>query len=299
MWRTVLITKGGRISTRDNQLIIKTHEYENVIPLEDIYSIVIESLRTEFTANAVNALTTAGVHIIICNDKHLPNSLALPLNTHYRAYNVLKKQIELPKEIKSVLWKEIIKSKIINQKRVLQFTGKSKNVMNKLMQFSQEVLNDDTSNREGLSAKMFFRELYGSEFVRMADDSINSALNYGYAILRSAVSKSLVAYGFNCALGIHHINEYNAFNLSDDFMEPYRPIVDFWVDTNRTDLCGNLTMDNKLGLINLINQCVLCDGKRVKVRYSIDLLVKSLVSCIENGVADGLLLPEIIPFDQG
>lgn len=298
MWRTLLVTNGSRLSTRDKRLIVKAEEQEFYVPLEDIYAVVVESLQTEITASTIIALVTAGAHIVICDEKHLPCSLTLPLNTHFHASNVLKQQIELPRQIKAALWKEIVKAKIRNQEKVLRFTGRSKTVRDKLLQYAQEVEDDDVSNREGLSAKMFFRELYGSEFVRKADNAINSALNYGYAILRSAVSKSLVSYGFNCALGIHHMGEFNAYNLSDDFMEPFRPIVDYWVDANHTDLCEDLTMNNKLGLINLLNQCALCGGKKVKIRYAISLLVKSFVSCIENSVADGLLLPEIIPFDE-
>lgn len=298
MWRTVFVTKGGRLSTKDNHLIVKSQEQENIIPLEDIYSVIIESAETEFTTKAVNALTQAGIQIVICNDKHMPCSLTLPLNSHYRAYSVLHKQINLPQSLKAALWKQIVIGKIQNQEKVLKLSRASKTVREKLIQFSSEVIEDDSTNREGLAAKMFFRALYGSSFIRMADDAINAALNYGYAILRSAVSKSLVGYGFNCALGIHHIGEYNPYNLSDDFMEPFRPLVDYWVDLNHLDLLDELTVSNKIGLIGIINQSVICNNKKMKVRNAINIMIKSFVSCIENGVSDELLLPEIIPFSE-
>jgi len=297
MWRTVFVTKGEQISVRDGSLAVKGED-ENLIPVEDIYSVIIESIQTSVTVKAINALTESGAAIVTCDDKHMPCSLTLPLNTHYRSYSVLKAQIEMPEELKAALWKKIIRAKIINQAKVLAFSFRNISVRDKLFEFADEVTDGDVTNREGLAAKMFFRELYGSEFIRMADDAINSALNYGYAILRSAVSKSLVSYGFNCALGIHHIGEFNPYNLSDDLMEPFRPLVDYWTDINHLDLLDSLTLENKRGLINLLNRDVLFDKKKTKVRYAIDLMAKSLASCIEKGGDEYLLLPEIIRIES-
>lgn len=232
MWRTLIITQGEKISVKDNWLIVETPESSNKIPVSDLYSIVVDNRQTYLTVAAITRLTNEGVHIIYCDEKHNPVSVIMPLNTHYRPLNVLKKQLALSQGFKDVMWQEIIKAKIENQAEVLKLQNCSMDVYRHLHKFIKEVTVGDKTNREGLSAKMFFRALYGSEFVRMADDVINAALNYGYAIIRSAVSKTLVAYGYNCVLGIHHISETNPFNLAEDLMEPLRPIVDLWVDNN-------------------------------------------------------------------
>lgn len=120
-------------------------------------------------------------------------------------------------------------------------SGAGTKVCERMQQLAQEVLSGDTGNREGIAAKMFFRNFYGCDFIRFENDIINIALNYGYAVIRSSVARSLCAYGYNCALGIHHINEANPFNLADDLMEPLRPLADIWVWQNNEDLVDTLT----------------------------------------------------------
>ena len=141
---------------------------------------------------------------------------------------------------------------------------------------------------------MFFRNLYGTNFIRFSDDDTNAILNYGYAIIRSGVAKSLVAHGFNCVIGVHHISETNEFNLADDFMEPLRPLVDEWIAKNPDSLSEGLTKFVKNELVGLVNSEVLFDGKKMKVRYAIDSMVKSFVTALETQNPNRLVLPEIL-----
>lgn len=98
----------------------------------------------------------------------------------------------------------------------------------------------DTTNREAVAARKYFVALFGSTFRRTDEDVTNASLNYGYAIIRSCVAKTLAGYGFNGTVGIHHINETNPFNLADDIMEPLRPVVDMWTDENCDTLLKHL-----------------------------------------------------------
>ena len=252
-------------------------------------------MQTVLTTGVITRLTASGAHLLICNEKHLPASVILPHNDHYHPLAVIRKQIALPDDIKDALWDRIIRQKIINQASVIKFCGGSK--VKRLHELADEVYEGDIGNREGISAKIFFRELYGFEFVRMNDDGINAALNYGYTVIRSAVAKTLTAYGYNCVLGLHHINESNPFNLADDIMEPLRPIVDMWVSENNSDLTGELTKQQKNELACLVNNVVLWDGKRMKVRNAIDKYVSSLTGAINNLSPDKLKPPEIIKND--
>ncbi len=192
-----------------------------------------------------------------------------------------------------ILWQEIIKAKIENQAYVLKSQGCLSDSYNHLMKFKDEVKVGDKTNREGLSAKMFFRALYGVDFIRLQDNVINYALNYGYAIIRSSVAKTLCAYGYNCVLGIHHISETNPFNLADDLMEPLRPLVDLWVDKNNEELVDELTYSNRKNLINLINESVLLDNKNMKVRYAIDRYISSFTTAIEKQDVYEICIPRI------
>lgn len=297
MWRTVIISQGEKLGLRNNRLVVNGDK-EVEIPIEDLYSVLIDNQQTFITVGVMTAMTDAGVHVILCNEKHIPVTLILPLNTHYRAYNVLKKQLALEDEFKKIIWQKIIQAKIVNQAQVLKIAGCSKGVIDHLLKYREEVTLGDLRNREGLAAKMFFRELYGSEFIRLEDDVINYALNYGYAIIRSAVSKTLTAYGYNCALGIHHIGDYNPYNLADDMMEPLRPIVDLWVDKNRDDLLDELTRKNRLELIGLVNCYVMCDNKKTRLRYAVDKYTNSFTTCLDKRDPDKLKIPVIIGLEK-
>jgi len=297
MFRTVTVYKGERISVNQGWLVVSDDSGEQKLPIEDIYSVVIDNNKTYLTVQAIARLTEAGVHILVCNEKHLPISVILPQTIHYRPLNVIRKQLSLPQDVRDSLWDRIIKQKILNQAAVLKFCGGKRERVERITQLSEEVVDGDIGNREGIAAKMFFRELYGIEFVRMYDDATNAALNYGYTVIRSAVAKTLAAYGYNCVLGLHHINESNYFNLADDIMEPLRPIVDMWTSDNRDDLIDDLTKQQKNELASLVNCVVLFDGKRMRLRNALDKYVSSLTSAV-NKLSPGLLkIPEIIRSD--
>lgn len=278
-------------------MVVTGPDGEKSIPIEDLYSVVIDNQQTVMTVPAVSKLTEAGVHILICNEKHLPTSVILSQTEHYRPLGVIRNQMAMPREIKDALWDRIVVQKIVNQAKALSFCGGKPERVNRLIELSNEVKDGDAGNREGIAARIFFHEMYGLSFVRMYDDAINAALNYGYTVIRSSVAKTLGAYGFNCVLGIHHINESNYFNLADDLMEPLRPIVDMWVSENHEDLLDDLTKNQKNALAALVNEVVLIDGKKMRVRNAIDRYVASLAGAMNKPDAKLLKLPELLKRD--
>lgn len=243
---------------------------------------------------ALQYLANAGVNIICCDDKFMPACTVIPLNKHYRLYGVLKKQLALTKDFQDLLWQQIIKGKINNQRIVSSIVGINSKVVERLQQLADEVLPGDIGNREGIAAKMYFRSLYGFEFLRFSEDIINYALNFGYITIRAAVARSLTAYGYNCVLGLHHINENNGFNLADDIMEPVRPWVDLWVYENNDSLVDVLSKQNKLGLVNLLNAEALCGGKVMRLHNALDKYIASLTTAIDSSNANKLLMPSLI-----
>ena len=293
MWRTVIINRGERIKIKDNWLVVEGGGMPDKVPINELYSVIVDNRQSSLTVAALNKLTENGIHILICNDKHIPESLIIPFNTHYRPYNVMKKQIAMTDEFKNLLWQKVTIAKIANQAEVLKLQDGEANIYEHLIKFCSEVEIGDKTNREGLAAKMFFRHLYGSEFVRMADDAINSALNYGYAIIRSAIARTLCAYGYCCVLGIHHISESNAYNLADDLMEPFRPLVDLWVDSHREDLYEELTVNNRKCLANLMNVSIELSGKNMAVRNAIDKYISSFTTAVNKNDETKLILPKI------
>lgn len=298
MWRTVIVNQGEKITTRDNWIKIEGNGLEQKIPVDDLYSVIIDNRTALLSVAAITTLNSFGVHIILCDQKHTPSSVILPLNNHYRPYGIMKKQLKLTKEFKELIWQKIVKQKIMNQYKCLRLVGINKEKSDSLLKLYEKVLPGDPQNREGTAARKYFSALFGPGFFRMDGDVTNAALNYGYTILRSAISKTLIAYGYNCLLGIHHIGEGNAFNLSDDFIEPFRPLVDLWTDNNCSNLFNQLSIDNRQELIALVNKPIYFDGKKMRVRYAIDRFISSFSSAIEKNDPNLLKMPVLIKLEE-
>ncbi|AHF57270.1 putative CRISPR-associated protein [Spiroplasma eriocheiris CCTCC M 207170] len=141
---------------------------------------------------------------------------------------------------------------------------------------------------------MFFRTLYGSAFIRLSDDLINSALNYGYKIIVSCISRTLVRYGLILHIGVHHIGKTNPYNLSYDFIEPFRPLVDFWVTRNLYKLDGKLTYNQRISLVKLLDERVEIDNKIMSVNNAINYMIKSFITCLKESNPELLKLPTLL-----
>lgn len=298
MWRTVIINQGERITIQNGNLHVFSEEMESLVPLADIYAVVIDNRAALISVQTLAQLSELGAHVYYCNEKHVPVGVTVPLNPHFRPLAVLKKQFGLSQEMKDALWGRIVKAKIENQARCLRFAGVDKQREDVLLELAAAVTPGDIGGCEAIAAKKYFASLFGFGFVRRADDVTNAALNYGYTILRSSICKTLVAYGYNCVLGLHHCSEKNEFNLADDLMEPFRPIVDLWVDENCENLFEELTKSNRKGLIGLLNMAIMLDGKRMRVRNAIDACVSSLTSALEKGKPSLLKLPVLLPYGE-
>ncbi|WP_146637961.1 type II CRISPR-associated endonuclease Cas1 [Spiroplasma clarkii] len=193
-----------------------------------------------------------------------------------------------------------MEKKIENSINVMGMLGCSQRSLTMMSNFFNTVKLNDASNREALAAKVFFRELYGSSFLRFSEDIINAALNYGYTILASAISRTLVKYGLHCFLGIFHKGKTNNWNLSYDLVEPFRPMVDLWVSTNIESLLANETLhyQHRLELINLLNQSVVIDEKIHTVTNAIEIVVKSYYTYLKTASLTKLKLPTIVQFEE-
>lgn len=294
MWRTVIVSQGERITVSNGNIRVVSGDVESLIPLADIYAVVIDNRAALISVNALSLLAQSGAHVFFCDDKHTPVGVTLPLNRHFQPLAVIRKQLALPQTEKDVLWQRIVREKIFNQARCLQFAGVAKEKVSELLALAENVAAGDAGGTEAVAAKKYFRALFGFSFSRRGEDVINAALNYGYAVLRSSVAKTLTAYGYNCILGLHHCSEQNAFNLADDLMEPFRPMVDLWVDTNHENLFEKLTKYDRKGLLGLMNEGIWINGKTMRLRNAIDVCVSSLTSALQRGDVNLFRLPELL-----
>ena len=282
-YRQVIIKKSEKLHFKDKQLIIDKDNQNTKIPLEDINYILIEDSTTIITTRLLAELGKNAISLIVCDEKHEPTSIMYPYNYHFKQLDVFTHQLEIDDSIKNEFWNQIVKRKIENSIRILEMTSKEEFPISKLNEYINEVIDGDSKNREGLAAKIYFRSIFGSDFIRFYDDNINAALNYGYTILASAIIRNLAVYGLNTYLGIHHNSKINNFNLAYDFLEPYRSVIDKFVYDNKDDIVLPLSFEFRKKLINLLNKEVLHQNKKYTIEYSISLLIKSYIKSFSTG----------------
>lgn len=277
-FRTIVVTEQARLSYKNRFLVVKKGLEESFIHLSEIDTIIVDSISVSISTYLLKELSDNKINIIFCDDKHNPFG---ELQSFYSRYNSSKKivfQTKWSKKDKGKLWSLIVRNKILNQALVLQ---KIKNVnYSVLMEYMDNVCDDDKTNREGHASKVYFNSLFGKNFVRNDNDDINSALNYGYAILLSTVNKEIVNNGFITQLGIHHKNEYNPYNLACDLMEVFRPIIDSFVYFNSN---RDFDMSFKLELIDLFNKSYKFNNKNYVLKDIIRFYVKNVFDYMITG----------------
>jgi CRISPR-associated protein Cas1 len=218
------------LSIKDEQLVIKTAEKEVSRPIEDIGVIVLDSSQITITQHTITKLLKNNTAIISCDEKHMPIGMFLNLDGNTLQSQKFQKQIEASEALKKNLWQQTVKAKIQNQAGVLQNIGKDTKRLNYL---AKKVNPGDTDNCEAQAASYYWKLIFDNyiqDFSRFPEgEPPNNMLNYGYAILRAAMARALVGTGLLPTLGIFHKNQYNAYCLADDIMEPYRPYIDYVV----------------------------------------------------------------------
>ncbi len=295
-WRIIYIEESDYLSLYLDNIRIKGAEREVTIPLSDINTLVIDNTQTTLSVNLINKCAELNVNIITCNHKHLPEAVVLPISGHYRASAMLRAQLDWSEEFRGHLWQRIVQMKILRQASVLHQASKELGVRDRLYRFAAETQLLDAGNCEGLAAKMYFRELFGETFLRDEENIVNAGLNYGYSILRSQIARSIVAHGLNPHIGVFHRGPSNAFNLADDIIEPFRPIVDRFVhDTLMSQAL--FTREHRLALIALTTKKVKLLDKRVTVLFAINQAVESIIAAAESGICRDVCFPESIVYD--
>lgn len=288
-YRSIVISSPVTISVKNEQLVIEG-ENKGTIPIEDIRTLMIESRSSLITTYALSALSEAGVCVYFCDEKHLPCAVLQPVGRYFRQRKQILLQLEQSKPHLKRMWKDIVICKIKNQTKCLEECGVDKEFTQKVGRLSTLVQSGDTGNVEGQAAALYFKYLFGNGFSRGDENEINAALNYGYAIVRGYIARILADHGFESCLGIHHRSELNNYNLADDLIEPFRPLVDLFVFQNMPE--KSFTSTNKRELCNILNYEMISGGEHHSAAYSIERLIHSLERCFSSE-DDSLLLPSI------
>lgn len=278
-WRSILIGADCQMSYTDGQMTVRTSDKrEESIPLFDVQTVIISTPRNSLSAKLLCELEKQGIRTIFCDERYVPYGEIVPYSAHGSSAGKLREQIKWRKTDRERIWKKIVNLKLLMQRALLvrlQLDFHEE----KFQKYITSVQNGDVSNREAASARIYFSTLFGSRFSRRNPSDINAALNYGYAILASAVTRSIVTHGYNPHLGIHHNSKTNPLNLTYDLIEPFRPLVDRIVFEG-IGTAFNREMRHKL--INVTNIEIRYDLRRVTVLSAIDLWVLAMTNALKS-----------------
>lgn len=285
-FRVILLESETSLKVKLNNLIISKEGRDIWVPLDDISLIVLDNLSTSLTARLLCQLSENGIGLMLCNQSHLPSGYFSSYDNHSRSSKVFGCQLDKSKEFYDELWRKIVEVKIINQSEAYQYLKHDLTGAEQIVSFAKDIKLGDYSNREAHAAKIYFNLLMESSFSRGNDDIIlNSALDYGYAVIRSYVARACVGYGLNTQLGIHHKSEYNRFNLVDDLMEPIRPFVDI---VAYKIMSGNefFTSEHRHQLVNILNSKITYDNKKMYFGNMIEEYVSQYASLLTGRGAE-------------
>ena len=283
--RIIDVSEAAYVRLKHQQLVIeKQSEIVGQVPIEDLGVLILQHPAIVLTQQLIVACQKNKVVIVFCDEKHLPYSLILPIGEGHTLHNkILKQQMAISEPTRKRLWQKIVQHKIKEQEQTLVMLNKEST---RLSFLSTQVKTGDSGNCEAIAAQAYWKLLFGKAFKRDTDlDGINSILNYGYAIIRAAVARSICGAGLHPTLGLFHTNQYNALCLADDLMEPFRPWVDYVVyQMASTNSEVTINQQSKQALLGLMSEAVLYKKKTMPFMVALHYLMADLKRCYSNGI---------------
>jgi CRISP-associated protein Cas1 len=298
--RTIHIGSPARLSLRQQQMLMSKEDdmgnrVEKTVPVEDLGAVILEDPQISITHGLMAYLMEHNVAVITCDARHMPTGLMLNLCGHTTQAERFRHQVEASQPLRKQLWQQTVRQKIENQAAVLRRLGVEEVYLPRL---AADVRSGDPDNREGVAAAYYWPRVFVQHpgFVREREAGWpNNLLNYGYAILRAVMARSLVGSGLMPTIGIHHHNRYNHYCLADDMMEPYRPYVDLLVADiiDRTDEAPDfLTTAQKTELLQVPVLDVTIGGRTRPLMVAATETTASLARCFA-GETRRLSLPDM------
>ena len=297
-WKGVHLSRPARLSHAEGQLVVAQDDGTARLPLEDVAWVVLDTPRATMTSALLSACMEAGIAVIATDARHHPSGMVLPFHRHHRQAAVAALQLEAGLPLKKRLWQAIVRAKIENQATTLDACGRAGG--GALRAMAKLVSSGDPDNVEARAARDYWSRLFDHFSRGDGADRRNGMLDYGYAVVRAAVARALVACGLLPCIGLRHARASNAFNLADDLLEPFRPFVDRLASTlaagkeetdgpaevsvslqDRRTLAGILTADARVG------------AERVTLLVAAETAAASLVRALEARSPALILLPRL------
>lgn len=302
-WKGIYLSRAAYLSLSNHNLHIRFRQpaqgepQELSLPLEDIDYLVIDTPEVSLSSPLIGALSGSSVLLLGVDERHQPCWAAFPWASYYQQGTTLDLQLQASLPLRKQLWAHIIRQKICAQASTLELVHREREAR-ALHAMSRRVVSGDIGNMEARAARLYWRSLWkGRPFIRHADDLPNAMLNYGYALIRAAIARSLCALGFVPQMGLHHRSKGNAFNLADDLIEPYRPFIDRRV----VRLLGAEPFENALSkehrqqLLRILAADVVMDGETVVMTEAIVRTVSGLRHALQLKRIEALKFPDEAP----
>ncbi len=297
--RTLYFGNACRLSKSLEQLVVDMLDEAGnpactTIPIEDIGVTIFDNWQISVTHGLLESLLRNNTAVITCDSSHMPIGMLMPLYGNTTQNERYRLQIDASAPLCKQLWQQTVIAKIKNQASLLQ--KKSVNIQN-MLYWASEVKSGDTENHEARAAAYYWSQLFPPEFNFRRErigEPPNNLLNYGYAVLRAIIARSLVASGLLPTLGIHHSNKYNAFCLADDIMEPYRPYVDkivLDIVMSEPDKIKDFDKEIKSKLLTIPVVDVTINGNKSPLMIAAQQTTASLFQCFE-GLIRKIAYPE-------
>jgi CRISPR-associated protein Cas1 len=296
VWRSVVISQPARLKREHFALVVEQAQSARV-PFEDIAVIILNNREITITHPVLSACAEYGIGLYSTGDNHQPNGVFLPFLQHSRATRMQRLQLGLDKPTAKRAWASIVQTKISNQARCMAHLSRGDAL--RLESYARRVQSGDKGNMEAQASAYYFPQLFGRSFHRSQPGWVNAALDYGYAIMRGACARGVVAHGLLPTLGLFHSSEQNAFNLADDLIEPFRPIVDLHVASMPPHPeADDLTPTDKVALVGLLNIDVDMPRGVMSVLAAVEQAAESLARLFDGGSEKVLELPGLLGLQQ-
>lgn len=279
--RTIEISREpAHLTVRLGQLLIQRDgQTVGQIPCEDIGVVLVDQPQTTYSHAALAALAESDAALVICGRDHLPSAVLLPLADHTQVVWRIGDQLGVSRPVRKNLWKQLVQAKIRAQAANLDVGSPARS---KLLDYARQVRSGDASNLEAQAARVYWPNFIPEEAVFRRDrdaGGLNALLNYGYAVVRAAIARAIVAAGLLPAIGLKHSNRSNGFCLADDLIEPLRPLVDARARDIFRQGCDQIDPEAKQALLKLLAEDVQMDGETGPLMVSLHRMVASLHRC--------------------
>lgn len=280
MHRSLLVETPSKLSYNNGCIIAESELSKTTVPLAEIDTLVVDNNRSVITTALANNLAQSNVDTLICDNKHMPCAKISPICGSGNGFARVSQQLAWHEDVKNTAWRSVVTNKMNNQILIAD------NLVGVRLSLP---LSTNVDNDEGILARMYFRRLFGRNFVRHLNDDVNAMLNYGYSLLLSQMTKIVLSHGYLTQLGLHHCAKTNNNNFVCDVMEPFRPFVDRIVFHHK---CEPFDRQVKLSLLDVYNENATIFEKKYGLADAMSIYFESICDFLNQKTKT---IAEVVP----